>query len=114
PLSRAHNNIRLTARQFTAIKDGFKDIAGLRRQFAEPDLFFGPQENPGAQTVWLNEPFHEGDLINADGEKKPREIGERFFTQRAAPVEIVAARLIAVGKKTLVLLCVAGKPASAR
>ncbi len=39
--------------------------AGFRRQMIEPDFFFRPQQDASPQLVWLHQPFHEVDLIDA-------------------------------------------------
>ena len=78
------------------------------------DFLFRPEQNARAQAVRLDEALHEGHLIEAGFEEEAREVRERFLAQRAAPVEIVAARQIAVGEQALVGRNIAGKAARDR
>jgi hypothetical protein len=57
----------------------------------------------------LNQTLHELNLADTQFQKKSCERGKRFFTQIASPVEIVSARLVAVGEMILVLDYVALK-----
>lgn len=66
-----------------------------------------------AQTSRLDQAFHEGDLIDAD-EKEAREISERFFAERSSSVEVIAARMIALGEVSLICPYVARKAARHR
>ena len=105
----ADNSGGVAARQFPAVKHGFKDGARFRRQVIEPDLLFGPQHNACAQLIGLHQAFHESDLIDAYGEEEPGECREIFFAQVASSVEIVAPRLVAGGKMGLIGIDIAGK-----
>jgi len=67
------------ARQFPAVENGFKDAARLERQMVEPDFLLRPQEDSRAQTVWLDQAFHESNLIDAGCEEEPCESHQRFF-----------------------------------
>lgn len=48
--------------------------------------------------------------ITARAEKKISELRESFFTQRAAPIQVVAPALIAVSKQAFILSGAAGEP----
>jgi hypothetical protein len=97
------------ARQLAPVKNRFQDAAGIRGQLSEPDFLISPEQDARAQAVWLHQPFHEGDLVDAGGEEKSREFNESLFTEIASSVEVIAARQIARGQVTLVNLDMAGK-----
>jgi hypothetical protein len=113
-LAGTNDGVGVAARQFSTVKYRFKDTAGLEGQSPEPDLLFRPQQNAGAQAIGLNPAFHEVHLVNADREEELREFSERFFAQGAAPVQVIAAGLVAIGEEPFVLLNVARKAAGDR
>jgi hypothetical protein len=69
----------IAAGQFSAIKHGFKNTAGLRGQRASLDFLIGPCQDAAAQAAGLDQPLHEMHLIDTEGEKKVGECGKRFF-----------------------------------
>ena len=80
----------------------------------EADFFLGPQQDARAQTIRLNQTFHEVHLVDTNGEKEPRELHESLFAESAAAIEIAAARLIAVGQERFVFSGVACQAAGNR
>lgn len=101
----------LTARKFAPEKDGFKNGAGFWRQTVEPDFFFDPHLNAGAQLVRSHQPLHERHLVNTSVQKEARELSQALLTEIATPIEIIASGLIASRQMRLVTLNIAGKPA---
>ena len=70
PVARVEKSRPSRAWKLAAIKDGFKHIAGFRRQ-ASPDFFFRPKQDTAAQPVRLYELFHEFHLVDAGVRKNP-------------------------------------------
>src|SRR6185437_15283798 len=110
----AENASNIAARQFTAIKHRLDDCPGLGRQLVETDFFFGPQQNARAQHVGLNQFSHEFYLIKADFKEEAGERSQRFFTQIAPAIEIVATLEVACGKMTFVGLDITSEAARYR
>ena len=104
----------MTARKFAAIEQGLEHGAGPRRQLVAPDFLFGPEQDARAQLVGLHQPFHERDLIHADGEEEPGEFRQILFAQVSSAVEIIAARQVAGGEVSLVGIDIAREAARDR
>ena len=78
-LGRAHRTRGVAARQFSAIKHCFENVAGFWRQRAQPDFFFRPEKDARAQFLRLHKPFHELDLVDAHAQKEINEPGQRLL-----------------------------------
>jgi hypothetical protein len=99
----------VAARELAAVEHRFQNSSRFRWKISESNLFLAPHRDAGAQAIRLNEIFHEFNLVDAQFQKEPCESGKSFFTQIAAPIEIISAGLIAIGEMIFVLYYIAGE-----
>jgi hypothetical protein len=95
-ITRAEQSLDISPWQLATKQDRFQHCAGSWRQPITPRFFIGPEQNAVTQRFRLNQPFHEGDLIETGLEEKLREPRERFFAQMATAIEVVPPPLIAI------------------
>src|SRR5439155_3441777 len=114
PVAGADNASSVGPRQLSPVEDRFENGARFLREVVQPDFFLGPEQDPRAKALGLDEVLHEGNLVDTGRQEKLCEGREVFFAEIAAAVEVVAAGQVAGSKVALVSVDVAGEPARDR
>src|SRR5262249_4823963 len=71
--------------QLSPVQQCFEHVSGLGWQSAEADLFLSPNDDARFQAFWIKQPFHKANLIQANVQKEPSELRERFFARCPRP-----------------------------
>src|SRR5262249_26969829 len=95
--------------QLSPVQQCFEHVSGLGWQSAEAALFLSPNDDARVQAFWIKQPFHKANLIQANVQKEPSELRERFFAEVPPPVKVVSSFEIAVGEFLLVFFDIAGQ-----